>query len=212
MTNPDVDNYITKATQWQPEMVKLRALLLDCGLTEVFKWRIPCYMYNNTNLLAIQAFKSYLAIGFFNGAFINDTEDVLVKPGENTQAGRQFRFANLDQIIQQEALIKAYIFEAIEIEKAGIKTATIKPSEIVWVDELIEKMKQDALFKNAFESLTPGRQRAYNMFFAGSQQSKTRLARIEKYTPRILNGKGINDCVCGFSKKMPTCDGSHKYH
>ena len=212
MTNPDVDNYIANATQWQPEMVKLRELLLSCGLTEVYKWRIPFYMFNDTNLFAIQAFKNYIGIGFFNGALINDTEDILVKPGENTQGARQIRFTDLSQIVAKQDIIRAYIFEAMEIEKAGIKPTPIKTDEIVWAEELIEVMNQDAKFKTAFEALTPGRKRAYNMHFSSSKQSTTRLARIKKYMPRILNGKGIHDCVCGFSQKMPSCDGSHKKH
>lgn len=209
--NPKVDAYLTRATNWHDELRHLRALLLDCGLLEDLKWGAPCYMFQGSNLILFHGFKEYCALTFFNGALLQDPNKILIRPGENTQAGRQLRFKSLKEIIDLEPVIKAYIFESMEVEKAGLKVAPIKYEEIVICEELTNTLANLPAFKTAFEALTPGRQRAYNMFFSDPKQGKTREARIEKFTPRILNGKGMNDCVCGLSKKMPGCDGSHKF-
>jgi uncharacterized protein YdeI (YjbR/CyaY-like superfamily) len=144
------------------------------------------------------------------GALLSDTENLLAKPGENSQSGRFLRFKSVDEIIEKEAIIKAYVFEAIEVEKAGLKVAPRDPESEPLIPELTQRFEENPTLKTAFEALTPGRQRAYNLFFNAAKQSATRLSRIDSYTERIMNRKGINDCVCGLSKRMPSCDGSHK--
>jgi len=209
--HPKVDLYISKSKNW-PEVVEtLRKLILECQLTEELKWGKPCYSFQATNVLIIQEFKEYCALGFFKGALLQDPNGILKKPGENSQAMRQIRFTNVQDIVKMKAVLKAYIYEAIGVEKVGLKVTFKNHSELQFPEELQNKLDNDAAFKNAFESLTPGRQRAYHLFFSAPKQSATRVSRIEKYVPQILNGKGINDCTCGFSKKMPQCDGSHKY-
>ncbi len=209
--NTKVDDYILNAKKGQPEIKQLRELLLDCGLTEEFKWRTPCYSFKGKNVVLIGSFKEYCALSFFKGILLQDSNGMLSKPGENSQAIRFFKFRNLEEIIDQKSNIKAYIYEAIEIEKAGLKVSFKSNTELELVKELQVALDKNPTLKTAFEALTPGRQRAYNIYFSGSKQSKTRETRIEKYTERILAGKGFNDCVCGLSKKMPNCDGSHKY-
>jgi uncharacterized protein YdeI (YjbR/CyaY-like superfamily) len=208
--NPKVDDYLLRISAWQAELSLLRNILLECGLTEEIKWGAPCYLFEKTNIIILHNFKAYCAIGFFKGALLKDAKGLLKKPGENTQGGRVFPFTNTKEIVKQKALIKAYIFEAIEIEKAGIKVVpTLTPIEIP--EELQHQFKKNAAFKKAFYQLTPGRQRAYLIHFTGAKQSATRTSRIEKFIPQILCGKGFNDCTCGLSKKMPICDGSHKF-
>lgn len=207
--NPKVDEFISNAKKWGDEFTLLRKIVHECGLTEELKWGTPCYTFQNTNVLLLGGFKDNCIISFLKGALLSDTEHLLVKAGENTQSARVIRFTEAKQIIDLSSTIKAYIFEAIEVEKAGLKVEK-KENNLELADELKEKMKQDEVFKTAFQKLTPGRQRAYNMFVSEAKQSKTREARIEKYTPRILAGKGMNDCICGKSKRMPNCDGSHK--
>ncbi len=209
--NPKVDEFISSATKWQPEIKQLRLLLLDCGLTEEFKWRMPCYCFQGNNVVLIGSFKEFCTLSFFKGILLQDSNGILSKPGENSQSMRFFKFTNLEQIIEQQSIIKAYIYEAIEIEKAGLKVIFKSNTELELVEELQVALDKNPALKTAFKSLTPGRQRAYNLYFSEAKQSKTRKTRIEKYTQRILNGKGINDCICGLSKKMPNCDGSHKY-
>jgi uncharacterized protein YdeI (YjbR/CyaY-like superfamily) len=157
----------------------------------------------------IQGFKAYCGLLFFKGALLNDANQLLVKPGENTQTGRLIRFTNTKEIVELETVLKAYIFEAIELEKKGLKVDFEKDNTHIITEEFQIKLNDDPDLKIAFESLTPGRQRAYNLFFSAAKQSKTREVRIERYTQQILNGKGINDCTCGLSKRMPYCDGSH---
>lgn len=207
--NPKVDEFIDKAQKWQEEMKKLRMIILDCGLEEELKWRIPCYTFQKNNIVIIQGFKDYFALGFFKGALLKDANGILSKPGENTQAGRQIRFTNVQEIAEMEPIVKAYIKEAIEVENAGLKVE-IKKEPITIPEELQNKLEQLPDFKTAFETLTPGRQRAYILYFSAPKQSKTRTARVEKYMQRILDGKGLNDCTCGLSQKPPNCDGSHK--
>lgn len=209
--NPKVDDFISEATKWQAEIKQLRTLLLDGGLTEEFKWRTPCYSFQGNNVIIIGCFKNYCTLSFFKGALLQDSHKVLSKPGENSQAVRFFKFTNLEEITEQKPTIKAYISEAIEIEKAGLKVAFKSNTELEWVAELQMALDKNPVLKTAFNALTPGRQRAYNLYFSEAKQPKTRETRIEKYTQRILDRKGINDCICGLSKKMPGCDGSHKF-
>lgn len=208
--NQNVEDFINKSN-WSAELQKLREILIECGLTEDFKWRAPTYTLKNANVMIIAGFKEYCALSFLKGVLLQDSEGILVSPGENSQSVRFAKFTHLQEIIKLEPVLKAYVYEAIEVEKAGLKVEKKTLEEEVFVEELQEKLKSDAIFKKAFEALTPGRQRAYNIYFSGAKQSKSRLSRIEAYTERILNGKGFNDCVCGYSKRMPNCDGSHKY-
>lgn len=211
MSNPQVDQFLLEVTTWQDEFRALRAIALDCGLEEAFKWKNPCYTFKGKNVLMLGGFKDYCAMSFFKGSLLNDSENLLHSPGENSQAFRFFRFTNLDEISSISAHIRAYIFEAIELEKAGLKVPFKKEKEFSFPEELEAKFKEIPALKEAFTSLTPGRQRGYLLFFEGAKQSSTRTTRIEKYIPRILSGKGFHDCVCGHTKKPPTCDGSHKY-
>jgi len=191
--NPKVDAYINKAQKWQKEMKKLRMVILDCGLTEELKWGKPCYVFGKSNIVVIQAFKEYCAILFFKGVLLNDPNGVLVKMGDNTRVGRQIRFNNVREIVGIEPILKAYIFEAIEVEKAGLKVTLKKAPEPVLPVELKNKLDKSPALKTAFKALTPGRQRAYIFYFSAPKQGKTREARIEKYVGRILEGKGMND-------------------
>jgi uncharacterized protein YdeI (YjbR/CyaY-like superfamily) len=209
--NPKVDDYLSNTTKFQKELELLRSIVLDCGLIEELKWGTPCYMFQKTNMILLGAFKDSCIISFLKGALLSDTENLLMKAGENTQAARIIKFTSVKDIVKIKSILKTYIFEAVEIEKAGLKVEPKKHSEYNVPEELKNQFKQKPDFKKAFEALTPGRQRGYLLYFSDSKQSKTREARIEKYTQRIMSGKGINDCVCGLSKKMPGCDGSHKY-
>jgi len=209
--NPKLDLFFEKATKWQEELVKLREIVLDCGLTEELKWGVPCYTFNKTNVIILGGFKDYCFISFLNGVLLHDSENILQKPGENTQSGRIIPFTDIQTIIGMNQTLKAYIYEAIEVEKAGLKVESNSKAELVFPDELLQKFESNPTFKAAFEALTPGRQRAYNIYFSGAKQSKSRESRIESYVQRILNGKGFNDCTCGLSKRLPNCDGSHKY-
>lgn len=209
--NPKVDDYFNNLEKWQKEQEALRSIVLDCGLSEELKWGVPTYTFQKTNIVIIGGFKEYFALSFFKGVLLNDTDGLLTKPGENSQSVKMFKFTEIKEIEKIKPTIKAYIFEAIEIEKAGLKVDLSGSKVLVFPDELLQKFEIDPLFKQAFEALTIGRQRAYNMFFSAAKQASSRTARIEKYTQRILIGKGLNDCTCGFSKKMPGCDGSHKY-
>ncbi|MFT4739355.1 MAG: hypothetical protein ACJAT1_002088 [Marivirga sp.] len=205
-----VTDYIIGAKQWRAEMELVRKLILVNGLTEEFKWKSPCYTYKEANVLMIGNFKAYCTISFFKGVLFKDEEKLLKKPGENSQSVRMFTFTNVEAILQQEATIKAYIYEAIGIEEAGLKVPYEQSKKLDFPAELIQKIQDHALFKTAFEALSHGRQRGYNLFFSSAKQTATRSRRIEKYAQRIIDGFGINDCVCGLSKKTPNCDGSHK--
>lgn len=209
--NSEVDNYINNATNWQEEIKILRAILLDCGLTEELKWGVPCYTFQKSNIVLLGNFKNYCTISFVKGVLLDNSNGILVEPGENSQSVRLVRFNNIKDIIDRKAILKSFIFEAIEVEKAGLKVDLKKSKDFELVEELQNIFIENPTFKSAFEALTTGRQRAYNMYFAAAKQSKTRESRIESYTQRILDGKGINDCICGLSKKMPNCDGSHKF-
>lgn len=209
--NPKLDFFFEKTTKWREELLKLREIVLDCGLNEELKWGQPCYTLNKTNVIILGGFKDYCFISFLKGVLLHDSENMLQKPGENTQSGRIIPFIDIQTIIDMKQTLKAYIYEAIEVEKAGLKVTSISKGELVFPDELLQKFESDPTFKVAFEALTPGRQRAYNIYFSGAKQSKSRVSRIESYVQRILSGKGFNDCTCGLSKRLPNCDGSHKY-
>lgn len=206
----EIDKFFNDSKTWQEEMEQLRMILLDCGFNEDLKWGKPCYSFQDTNLVIIQPFKAYCSIMFFNGALLNDSKGILVKPGENTQAGRQIRFKDLNEIKKMKSTLISYLYEAIEVEKAGLKVILKKTSEYPIPEEFQHKLNVMPSLKKAFAALTPGRQRAYLMHFSAPKQTKTRETRIESYLKRILNGKGITDCTCGLSKRYPTCDGSHK--
>ncbi|MCT2346190.1 YdeI/OmpD-associated family protein [Niallia taxi] len=191
--NPKVDEFINKAKSWQEEYIKLRSIIRDCELTEEFKWMHPCYTLNNKNIVLIHGFKEYVALLFHKGALLKDPEGILVQQTENVQAARQIRFTNLQEIVEKEAVIKAYIHEAIAVEEAGLEVELKKNEEYSVPEELQQKFAENPVFKEAFEALTPGRQRAYLLHFSQAKQAKTREARIEKYLPHILEGKGLND-------------------
>ena len=209
--NPKVDLFLSKVKKWQQELETLRSIILDCQLTEELKWGVPCYTFNNANVVLIHGFKEYCAIGFFKGALLQDTDGILIQQGENSQSARQIRYTGMDEIIEKQAVLKAYIFEAIEVEKAGLKVDYKKTSEYNIPQEFQTILNDMPELKTAFQALTPGRQRAYLLYFADPKQSKTRTARVEKYIQQILDGKGLTDCTCGLSRKMPYCDGSHKF-
>ena len=191
--NPKIDEYIQKTKRWKEEYTALRELLLQSELKEELKWYNPCYTLNNVNLIMIGGFKEFISLSFFNGAILKDPYGVLDKPGENSQAVRFFKFHNVQQIKDSEAIIKEYIQASIDAEKAGLKVDFSEKKELVYVQELQDKLAKDKAFKEAFEKLTPGRRRAYNLFFSTPKQSITRIQRIEKMTPKILEGKGFND-------------------
>jgi uncharacterized protein YdeI (YjbR/CyaY-like superfamily) len=192
-TNPKVDFYFEKEKKWHDEMEKLRAIALECGLTEELKWGQPCYTFDGRNIVLIHGFKEYCALLFMKGALLRDEHGILIQQTENVQSARQIRFTNVREISGTKSVIKSYIKEAIQIEQAGLKTPLKKTSEYKIPEELQNKFDASSRFKKAFEALTPGRQRGYILFFSQPKQSKTRMTRIEKYTPHILAGKGYQD-------------------
>ena len=208
--NPKVDEFINKAKSWRQELSAMRIILLECQLTEEIKWRAPCYTYEGKNIVLIGRLKECCTLSFPKGALLKDTESVLSKPGDNTRAARVIRFACVDEINELENVLKSYVYEAIELEKSGRKIDFSENRELELPDELQAKFEEDPVFRAAFEALTPGRQRGYTLHVSGAKQSKTRASRIESCEQKILAGKGFHDCVCGLSKKMPACDGSHK--
>jgi uncharacterized protein YdeI (YjbR/CyaY-like superfamily) len=191
--NPKVDWFFNKASQWQEEYEKLRMIVLDCGLTEELKWGHPCYALNKQNIVLIHGFKEYCALLFFKGALLNDANGILIQQTKDVQAGRQIRFTNLVEIIEMEPILKAYIYEAIEVETAGLKVELKTTADYHVPAEFQYKLDRIPALKTAFESLTPGRQRGYLYYFSQPKQSKTREARVEKYIPQILDGKGLDD-------------------
>lgn len=208
--NINVDNYIINSLKWQNELTELRKIVLSCGLIEEYKWRQPCYTFNGKIILAIAEFKNYCVLSFFKGVLLSDTKNILDKPGENSRTFRVKKFTNVEDIIKVESILREYIFEAVEIERSGVKIDRSDEAEPEMPNELKTRFKELPEFEDAFLKLSPGRQRAYLLFFNGAKQSKTKEARIDKYLQRILNGKGMNDCVCGLSHRMPSCDGSHR--
>tara|TARA_R110000868_G_scaffold325702_5_gene586564 strand:- start:53 stop:682 length:630 start_codon:yes stop_codon:yes gene_type:complete len=205
----EVTEQIERNQKWQPELIKLRQILLDCDLIEVLKWKQPCYTYKNKNIAMIGSFKEFIALSFFKGALLKGGASILVQQGENTRSARIAKLTTLSEIDKLQDVLKALIFEAIEVEKTGVKLAPAD-KKFSLCAELEEKFTADNEFKVAFNKLTPGRQRGYNLFFSTAKQSATRLQRIEKFRERILMGYGMNDCTCGKSNRMPNCDGSHK--
>jgi uncharacterized protein YdeI (YjbR/CyaY-like superfamily) len=191
--NPKVDFFFSKAKKWQEEFEKLRMIILDCGLTEELKWGVPCYTFQKSNTVLIHGFKEYCAILFIKGALLHDVHGLLIQQTENVQAARQIRFINVREIVEMEPILKAYIHEAIEVEKAGLKVNYIKATEFIFPEEFINKLEEVPGLQDAFDALTPGRQRAYILYFSAPKQSKTRESRIEKCKQQILNGKGLND-------------------
>jgi uncharacterized protein YdeI (YjbR/CyaY-like superfamily) len=191
--NPRVDFYFTKAKNWQQELEKLRTIVLDCGLTEELKWGCPCYTFQNTNIVLIHVFKEYCALLFFKGALLNDPNGILIQQTKNVQSARQIRFTHVQEIVKMKTILKAYIFEAIEVEKAGLKVNLKKTTEYAVPEEFQNKLDKTPSLKKAFLALTPGRQRAYILHFSAPKLSKTRESRIEKSMRQILKGKGLND-------------------
>jgi uncharacterized protein YdeI (YjbR/CyaY-like superfamily) len=205
--NPQVDNYLVegcgrcslggtpdcKVHTWEKELKQLRFILLDCGLTEEVKWSIPCYTFQKKNILLLSAFKDYCALSFFKGALLKDPENILVQQTENVQSTRQIRFTEVQKVFALEPVLKSYILEAIEIEKSGEKVPMKKTSDFSVPEELQIQLDCNASLKKAFETLTPGRQKGYLLYFSGAKHSKTRASRVEKYIPRILEGKGFHD-------------------
>ncbi len=207
MTNPKIDQYLEigcgrcnlvgtpacKVKTWQEELKKLREIALNSGLTEELKWSQPCYTFEEKNILLVTAFKEYATISFFKGALMKDPQKLLIAQTENMQSARQIRFTDVQEILALETVLRDYINEAIEIEKSGAKVELKKTEEYEIPAELQKKFEEEPDFKEAFEALTPGRQRVYIYYFAGAKQTNTRATRIEKYTPKIFEGKGLND-------------------
>ncbi len=191
--DPKVDWFFNKTTKWQEEYSELRKLVLDCGLTEELKWGCPCYTSPKGNIVLIHGFKDYCALLFMQGALLKDAKSILVQQTQNVQAARQMRFVNIQEILKIKSTIKAYIKEAIQVDKAGLKVELKKTSEFKMPEEFKIVLDEMPELNTAFKALTPGRQRGYLLYFSSAKQSKTREARIEKYIPQILNGKGLED-------------------
>ncbi|MFU2014355.1 YdeI/OmpD-associated family protein [Peribacillus butanolivorans] len=191
--NPKIDEFLSKAKKWKEEYEKLRNIVLDCELTEEFKWMHPCYTFEKKNIVLIHGFKEYCALLFHKGVLLQDTHGILIQQTENVQAARQIRFTNVQEIVEMETTLKAYIYEAIEVEKAGLEVNFKKTTEFIIPEEFQNKFDEIPALKTAFEALTPGRQRAYIRYFSEPKQSKTRVSRVEKCMQQILNGKGLND-------------------
>jgi uncharacterized protein YdeI (YjbR/CyaY-like superfamily) len=191
--NPKVDEFLNKARKWKEEYEKLRTIVLDCELTEEFKWMHPCYTFQNKNIVLIHGFKEYCALLIHKGALLKDHHGILIQQTENVQAARQIRFTNVQEIVEMETILKAYIYEAIEVEKAGLEVNFKKNTEFIISEEFQNKLDEIPALKTAFEALTPGRQRAYLLYFSEPKQSKTRESRVEKSMQQILSGKGLND-------------------
>lgn len=205
--NPQVDLYLEngcgrcalfktpecKVHRWEKELEQLRHIVLECGLTEALKWSVPCYTFNGSNILILAAFKDYCSLSFFKGTLLQDARGWLDAPGENSQAVRQLRFTSPQMVADRESIVREYIYEAIEVENAGLKVDFKEKKALAFPEELLNKFEEMPALRAAFEALTPGRQRGYNLYFSAPKQSKTRTARVEKYIPHILNGKGWNE-------------------
>lgn len=191
--NPKVDAYIDRAKKWQGETRKLREILLDCGLGEDLKWGKPCYTFQDSNLAIIQGFKDHCSLMFFKGVLLDDPDGALVRPGENSQAQRRLEFTSVDQIDDEESLLRGFVEQAMAVEKAGLKVDLEEKRALDLPEELTAKFDEDPELATAFRALTPGRQRAYVLHFSGAKQSKTRVARIERSREKILAGKGLRD-------------------
>jgi uncharacterized protein YdeI (YjbR/CyaY-like superfamily) len=191
--NPAVDAFFKKATKWQAEFKELRRIVLACQLTEQLKWGQPCYSLDGKNIVLIHGFKEYCALLFFKGALLKDPRHILIQQTENVQAARQVRFTNVREIVALEPALKAYIREAVEVEKAGLKVQLKKTTEFKLPEEFQQKLKENPALKIAFAALTPGRQRGYALYFSSAKQSATRASRVQKCTKQILKGKGLDD-------------------
>ncbi len=191
--NSQIDKYISRNPQWEKELVKLRKIILDCHLNEELKWGVPCYTYEGSNIVLMHTFKEYCGLLFHKGVLLKDPEGILIQQTENVQSARQVRFTKVADVTKLEKVLKAYIFEAIELEESGAKVPFKKTEEFKMPDEFKNRLKADAELKDAFEALTPGRQRGYLLHFSSAKQSKTRESRIDKYIPWIMEGKGLND-------------------
>ena len=191
--NPKVDVFLSKAKKWREEMQKLRMITLACPLTEELKWGKPCYTFQESNIVIIQGFKEYCALLFFKGVLLKDAKGILIQQTENVQAARQIRFTNVREIVGMEPILKAYIHEAIQVEKAGLKVNLKKNAELKFTEEFQNKLDENPALKMAFEALTPGRQRGYQLYFSAPKQSKTRESRVVKCMRQILDGRGLND-------------------
>ena len=191
--NASVNFYFRNAEKWKKEIVLLRTIILDCGLTEELKWGVPCYTFENNNIVLIHTFKEYCALLFFKGALLTDDNNILIQQTKNVQAARQIRFTNLEEITEMDAILKAYVYEATEIEKAGLKVEIKKPDAFNIPEEFQKKLDTTPELKISFYALTPGRQRGYLLYFSAPKQSKTRITRIEKCMEQIFKGKGLND-------------------
>lgn len=207
----DIAAYLNDTAAWRAELERLRNILLACGLSEALKWRQPCYSINGGNVAIIGTLKDCCTIGFFKGTLLSDPEGLLEKPGENTQAARRIKFTSVAEIDEQEPVLTALIREAIDNEEQGKVVEKPANKSLDLPEELQAEFDVDPSFQKAWEKLTPGRQRAYVMHFSSAKQSATRTSRIHKVIPRIMDGYGMNDCTCGHSKRMPGCDGSHKF-
>ena len=191
--NPKVDFYFIKAKKWQKEFETLRSIVLDCQLTEELKWGNPCYTFEKKNIVLIHGFKDYCALLFFKGALLKDPKGILIQQTENVQSARQIRFTNVQEIVKLKATLKSYIYEAVKVQESGLKVEFKKTSEFAIPEEFQNKLDKNRALKTAFNTLTPGRQRAYLFYFSSAKQSKTRAARVEKYVEQILDGRGLDD-------------------
>ena len=191
--NSKVDALLKRTEKWRPEFKKLRTIALACGLTEELKWGQPCYTFQDKNIVLMHGFKEYCALLFFKGSLLQDPKGILIQQTENVQAGRQIRFTSIREIAAMEPTLKAYIREAIEVEKAGLKVKHKSTADFKVPEEFQSKLDEMPALKTAFNALTPGRQRGYLFYFSAAKQSKTRAERVEKYTPQILKGKGLDD-------------------
>ena len=204
-----IDSLIAQQN-WHAERILLRDILLDCGLQVTVKWGGLCYVAHGGNIAMFYGLRGYCGVGFFKGVLIADPDGVLHRQSENAQAMRLMQFTSVDQITAQEPELRAFVAAAIAIQKSGQKVEYKDKHDLQYPDELIDKLDAEPAFADAFDALTPGRKRGYNLYFCGAKQSATRAARIEKHVDRIMVGKGIHDCICGLSARMPRCDGSHK--
>ena len=208
--NNEVDQFIQNQKRWREEFIVLRDYMHETQLTEEFKWRTPCYTHNGNNILLLGAFKEYCSLSFVKGVLLSDPNKVLISPGPNSQAVMYLKFHSVEEIEKLKQAILSFVYEAIEVEKVGLKTPSKTVTKNDWPEELNLAFEEDPMYLAAFESLTPGRQRGYLLQFNGPKKPETRTARIEKNRQRIMDGFGFHDCVCGLSKRMPNCDGSHK--
>lgn len=206
-----VDAFFAQATTWVPEMLTLRGLALDAGLQETLKWKQPCYTWQGSNVAMVSAFKDYCSLSFFKGALLEDAAGILIPAGPNSRHARQARFNDLASIENHAEPLSALLQQAIALEASGARVKPVALTAEDWPEELSVILAGDAALDHAFRSLTPGRQRGYVLYIGGAKQSATRSKRVEQHRNRILKGKGIHDCVCGLSKRMPRCDGSHKH-